>query len=173
MTMPSTPPDPADRPLPPPSSGGTWSGMPPDTPGPRPGPQGPYVPPPRRPGTVTAAAVILYVSAGLSMLACCVLGSLAGDVPDELSNLLTLAVVLLLGGAVLNVVLAYFVLEGRQWAQIATIVLCGLGIVVSVLQLLANPEAVGASGCLGILINALIIFLLSTEDARAYFRQSG
>ena len=51
--------------------------------------------------------------------------------------------------------------------------LCGLAVLVAGGQALIDAETAGLRGCVGILVNGLVIYLLSTEAASEFFRQSG
>lgn len=130
--------------------------------------------PPERPGTVTAAAVILFVSAGLGLLACCGLNLMAGEagVSSDVETYLAIFSVILVAVSVFNAVLGYYLLQGRQWARITTIVVCGLGIAGSVIAVFAGANGGNniASSCVGLLLNVLVIGLLSGSQASDYFR---
>jgi hypothetical protein len=138
----------------------------------------PYQLAPERPGTVTAAAVILFVSAGLGLLACCGLNLLAGEATlgDDEQNVLLLVSAIIVVFSLFNGVLGYYVLQGRQWARITTIVLCVIGILTSVVSLFATIDSTGGSNslgtCFGIVLNIVIIGLLSGESAGSYFRHA-
>jgi hypothetical protein len=129
-----------------------------------------------RPGTVTAAAVILFISAGLGLLACCGLNVLAGEATlgDSEQNLLMVFSAVIVVVSLLNAVLGYYVLQGRQWARVTTIVLCVIGIITSIISLIASIDSVGGSTglgtCFGIVLNGVIIGLLSGSRASDYFR---
>jgi hypothetical protein len=132
---------------------------------------------PQRPGTVTAAAVILFISAGLGLLACCGIYYLASgaDLDNAAQTVLLVFTAVIVVFSLFNGVLGYFILQGRQWARITTIVLCALGIAGSVASLLigAGGEDAGSSGlstCTGLALNIAIIVLLSGERASDYFR---
>jgi hypothetical protein len=127
----------------------------------------PYYGRPERPGGVTAAAVILFVSSGLGLLGACALVSLSGS--SSVSSDLALVGILLAVGAIINVALGVLVLQGRNWARITTIVFCALGIVLQVVQL---AQGAGPTGFLGMALNAVVIGLLSTQSASAFFRAS-
>lgn len=128
-----------------------------------------------RPGTVTAAAVIMLGEAGLLFLACCGISFLSGE--GELSSqgqtLLTYLTIAFFGFGAFFALLGYLLLQGRQWARITTIVLCALSIAASVIPLFLGLEG-AADGllttCLGDALNIVIIGLLSNERARDYFR---
>jgi hypothetical protein len=135
-----------------------------------------YQMPPERPGTVTAAAVILFISAGLGLLLCCGINVLAGEaeLDDNQQNLLFLFSAIIAVFSVANIVLGYYVLQGRQWARITTIVLCVLGILSATVSVFV---AIGGDGggnslgtCVGIILNIVIIGLLSGSSASDYFR---
>jgi hypothetical protein len=134
---------------------------------------------PQRPGTVTAAAVILFVSAGLALLACCGINALAGeaDLDDSEQTVLLVYSGVLVVVSLLNILFGYHILQGRQWARVTTIVLCVLGIVGSVVSLVvsAGEDASGSNGlstCFGLVLNIVIIVLLSGERASDYFRNA-
>lgn len=138
------------------------------------------VPPlPRRPHAVTAAAVVLFVSAALAVLGgtCFGLAASAADAaPGEVMTIVTVFVVSLSVFAVLDTVLAAFVLQGRPWARAATMAY----LVVSVAFLLAgtlltvrSDADVGASagsGGLWVVLHLVAIGLLSGPSARGYFQ---
>jgi hypothetical protein len=113
----------------------------------------------QRPSSVTAAGAILWVLAGLAALGVCAFAVLANN-PEAKGNgqaLVLLAILLAVIGIV-DGVLAYNVLRGRQWARIVAIAFGALNIV---------------SGCISIGLQATIIGLLMTTAAGAYFRNPG
>lgn len=138
------------------------------------------VPPlPRRPRAVTAAAVLLFVSAALAIFGGTCFGlavSAADAAPGEVTMIVTIFVVSLFTFAVLNAVLAAFLLQGRPWARAAAI---GY-LVVSVAFLLTgtfltvrSDAGVGASagsGGMWMALHLVVIGLLAGSPARAYFR---
>ncbi|MPZ25762.1 MAG: hypothetical protein GEV12_04760 [Micromonosporaceae bacterium] len=167
------------------SGGPSGAGVPPLGSAPRPPrPPGPPVARPRvpepivadRPGTVTAAAVILFIGAGLGVLSCCGVNYLAGqaDLSSAEQNLVLVLGAILLGSALLTGVLGYYILQGRQWARVTTIVLCVIGVIVSVVNQFASFGDAEASGplstCLGVILNLVVIGLLSGQQASHYFR---
>lgn len=187
---------PRDEPAPIEETGVGWPGAPPParkpatppakpsvpSPPPRPAPPRPAPTrrsfeatlPPERPGTVTAAAVILFVGAGLALLLCCGLNLLASDAdlaPEESSALLLVNVILVVSG-VLNLVFGYFILQGRQWARVTTIVFSAIGIVLQLVGFLTGGEtnSTVAGNCIGLLLNVIVIGLLSGSSASEYFR---
>jgi hypothetical protein len=132
---------------------------------------------PERPGTVTAAAVILFIGAGLGLLACCGLNVLASEAEpnDDAQTVLLVVSAVIVVFSLFNAVLGYYVLQGRQWARVVTIVLSAIGIVTSLISLVvaAGGETGGSSSvgtCFGIILNAVIIGLLSGSSASEYFR---
>jgi hypothetical protein len=187
---------PRDEPAPIEETGVGWPGAPPPAPAPKPPappPARPAAPPasprpapprrsyqvttpPQRPGTVTAAAVILFVGAGLALLACCGLNLLASDaeLAPEGSRLVLLISGILGVSGVLNLVFGYFLLQGRQWARITTIVLSAIGIVLQIVGFVTGGEtgSTVAGSCVGILLNIIVIRLLSGSSASEYFRAS-
>jgi hypothetical protein len=136
----------------------------------------PYPQPPGRPGTVTAAAVILFVSAGIGLLACCGLNVLAGEATlgDDEQNLLMLFSAIIVVFSLLNIVLGYYILQAKQWARVATIVVCVIGIITGLISVFAGLDGAGGSNslgsCLGLVLNIVIIGLLSGSSASEYFR---
>jgi hypothetical protein len=165
--QPATSPDyPTGEPSPPPAS----------APGP-PGwgyPEGyvapaPPVPAPARPGSVTAAAVILIVLGvlvglfgALSLLAGALFPTVAdspefrdqfGNVSDALGGLLlTFGIVLLAYGG-LQVITGIFVRPGRGWARISGLVVAVLGILISLVGVLPGE---GSSAGVSLVFVALV-----------------
>jgi hypothetical protein len=114
--------------------------------------------------------VILYIGAGLALVACCGINILAANEGEELGGLALFLGALLAGAGVLNAVLGYYVMQGRQWARITTIVFCAIGILGVGLQLLVDSSG-ALSNCVSVIINGAIIALLSSEAASDFFRQ--
>lgn len=130
---------------------------------------------PDRPGTVTAAAVILFVSAGFGVLLCAGVGWVASQesLSDEDQTVLAIFALALIADSILNVVLGYFILQGRQWARITAIVFAVLASGFGGINLLLGLEQQGPgalSNCLGIILNIVVIGLLSGSQASDYFR---
>lgn len=132
--------------------------------------------PPQRPGTVTATAVIMFVSAGLGLLACCGLNYLASEaeLDGDADTWLVVFSVVTLVFSLFNAVLGYYILQGRQWARVTTIVICALGIAGSAIALFAGANGGNniLSTCVGVLLNVLVIGLLNGTEASHYFRYS-
>lgn len=163
-------PSPARKPATPPAKPSVPS------PPPRPAPRRSFEAtlPPVRPGTVTAAAVIMFVRSGFGLLACCALSLLAGnaDLGPNQSNLLLLLSVILVVSGVLNILFGYFVLQGRQWARVAAIVFSAVDIVLQAVGLFGGTQegSTMAGSCIGLVLSVIIIGLLSGSSASEYFR---
>jgi cell division protein FtsW (lipid II flippase) len=112
------------------------------------------------PGVVLAAAILLYVGGGLT-----VLSALTGLMSGTVGSLLRSGVYALLG--LLYVGLARAVQRGRRWARRTVLVLCVLGIALAGIRLFGSSlsSAVGA-----LVWPAIYAILLSTETARSWFR---
>jgi len=150
-----SPHEPASPPDPPPPPEPGW-GYPPG-----------YVPPvppppvPQRPGSVTAAAVILIVLGvivalfgALSLFAGAVFPSVAdspefreqfGDVSEALGGLFLVVGVIVLAYGVTEVLTGIFALSGRAWARISGLIVAVLGILFSLLGALPGEAGVGTS----------------------------
>jgi hypothetical protein len=114
-----------------------------------------------RPGSVTAAGVILIVLGVLvslfgvlSLLAGAVFPSVAqspefqdqfGVVSDALGGLLLTFGVIVLAYGILEVVTGIFILPGRAWARITGLIVAVLGILFSLVGLLPGDSGAGAS----------------------------
>jgi hypothetical protein len=142
---------------------------------------------PSRPGSVTAAGVILYAEACAAVLAIggvYMAASLIGggdQRPPLTASGLFLAV------AVVSGALGYFTMKGRPWARTAVIALSVIGIIAGCVLLLgvrvvANPAPgqravalVGSDRDAGdalLLFNGLLVWLLNTGPAPRYFRHA-
>lgn len=126
------------------------------------------VEPVQRPGTVTATAGILYVTAGLTVLACCGIDVAFYGITGPSTGLL-LVNTLLIASATLNVWLASHILDGRQWARITLIVLAMANI--ASISLVPTSRLVWIIP--GIILNVLVVGLLISRTANAYFRALG
>jgi dolichol kinase len=111
---------------------------------------------PSPPGTVLAAAILLYIGGGLAIL--------SGVIGLGRSALLFALLNLVLGA--LYVGLARAVQTGRSWARTVVLVLSGLAIAVALVRLVAGGP--GAIGALAWPIAYAV--LLCTDSARAWFR---
>jgi hypothetical protein len=114
-----------------------------------------------RPSVVTAASVLLYIFAGIGILASLfVLLAAAGLA----SGAITALALLMLAMSIVNIVLATKILNGSNGARITAIVLLSIGIVLD----LVNFDA---QSVLSIGLGVLVIGLLSwNRDAQEYFR---
>jgi len=114
----------------------------------------------RRPSVVTAASVILYVAAGIVILAGLIaVGS--GVLTGGLVGLIWLEIVL----AVVTIVLATKILGGSNGARITVIVLQSINIALAIFGGLEGTSIIGIG------LNLLVIGLLAwNQDAKAYFR---
>lgn len=121
-----------------------------------------------RPGSVTAAGVILYVGAALSLLVSCLVLSAGDDASDKSLAMVTAAIY---GAAALgNAVLAFFLMRGKRWARVVTIVLCVIGVLFAAVSFFTGAGSVG--NCLGVVLNIVVIFLLVSESASEYFSRA-
>ncbi len=114
---------------------------------------------PRRPGVVTAAAVLLYVFAGFGLLGTLLLAGIASSMPGEASVVMLVN----LGLCIAYLVLATLILGGSHAAKVTTIVLLSIGIVV---------DLVGITGrsLLSVALALLVIGLLAwNRDANEFF----
>ena len=117
---------------------------------------------PRRasaPGTVQAAAILLYVGGGLILVF--TLAGLGSEAP-----LRSTAYVLF---GLLYVGLAYAVHRGRRWARRVVLVLCTLGVALAGIRLVATGVSEAVSTLAWPMVYAI---LLSTAPARAWFHQN-
>jgi len=120
-----------------------------------------------RPGTVTAAGVILYVGAALALVVSCLAFSVASDTADE-SLAVTTAVIYAVAG-VGNAVLAFFLMRGKRWARVVTIVLCAVGVLFAVVTFFSGG---GLANCVGIALNVAVIGLLLSTSANEYYSRA-
>jgi hypothetical protein len=112
------------------------------------------------PGTVQAAAILLYVGGALT-----VLFALTGLTAGTLGSLLRSGAYVLLG--LLYLGLARAVQRGRRWARRAVLVLCGLGVALAAIRLFGS----GLSSAVGALAWPVVYaILLNTDTARSWFR---
>jgi hypothetical protein len=115
------------------------------------------------PGTVQAAAILLYVGGALT-----VLFALTGLTSGTLGGLLRFGAYVLLG--LLYLGLARAVQRGRRWARRAVLVLCGVGVALAGIRLFGS----GVSSAVGALAWPVVYaILLNTDTARSWFRAGG
>ncbi|GAB1511358.1 hypothetical protein [Actinophytocola sp. KF-1] len=113
----------------------------------------------RRPGVVTAAAVLLYVFGGFSIIAAMILFG-SGLVTTGLGTALTLFVLAL---AITYLVLATMILGGSNGARVTTIVLLSVSVALNLISF-------DSGSVVSIGLALLVIGLLAwNRDAQAYF----
>ena len=106
------------------------------------------------PGTVQAAAILLYVGGALTALVAL----------TAFGSPLRAGVYLLLGALYLG--LARAVQLGRRWARRAVLALCLVGVALAVIRLIGS----GVSSAVGTLAWPVVYaILLNTDTARSYF----
>jgi TRAP-type C4-dicarboxylate transport system permease small subunit len=115
------------------------------------------------PGTVQAAAILLYVGGALT-----VLFALTGLTSGTLGGLVRTGTHVLLG--LLYLGLARAVQRGRRWARRAVLVLCGIGVALAGIRLFGS----GVSSAVGTLAWPVVYaILLTTDSAQSWFRAGG
>jgi hypothetical protein len=115
------------------------------------------------PGTVQAAAILLYVGGALT-----VLFALTGLTSGTLGGLLRSGAHVLLG--LLHLGLARAVQRGRRWAWRAVLVLCGIGVALAGIRLFGS----GVSSAVNTLAWPMVYaILLNTDTSRSWFRAGG
>jgi hypothetical protein len=114
-----------------------------------------------RPSVVTAASVLLYIFAGIGILASLfVLLAAAGLA----SGAITALALLMLAMSIVNIVLATKILNGSNGARITAIVLLSIGILLDLVNF--DAQSVISIG-LGVLVIGLLAW---NRDAQAYFQ---
>lgn len=114
---------------------------------------------PRRPGVVTAAAVLLYVFAGFGVLGALLLFDIASSMPE----LVSVATGLNLGMNIAYLVLATMILGGSNGAKVTTIVLLSIGVVLDL-------AGIGGGSLIAIALAVLVIGLLAgNREANEFF----
>lgn len=132
----------------------------------------------QRPGTVIAAAVLLFVTGALGIVVDGVLTLGAAALVDGASVLATYDVItstVYLVTSVLGIVVGVYVLLGRRWAWITAIVVAGLQIAVSLFDTVIRAAAFASGDSSGFafslpLFEPVIIVLLAVPSSRAYFQ---
>ncbi|GAA3340022.1 hypothetical protein GCM10020358_26000 [Amorphoplanes nipponensis] len=109
------------------------------------------------PGAVQAAAILLYVGGGLT-----VVFALAGLGSGAARSTAYMVYGLFYVG------LAYGVQRGRRWARRAVLVLCAVGVALAGILLVTSGVSSAVSTVAWPLVYAI---LLSTDTARAWFRR--
>jgi hypothetical protein len=113
------------------------------------------------PGSVQAAAILLYVGGGLT-----VLSTLLGFASGTLGGVLRSAVYLLFG--VLYIALARAVQRRRRWARRLVLVLCGFGVALAGFHLFDSGIYSAVAALAWPMVYAI---LLTTETARSWFHR--
>ncbi len=154
----------------------------------RPPGSGGYVPRPERPGSITAAAIVLIVLGVLAVL----LGLLfvlvgvtfesivnmpefrdqLGDVSAAAGGLFVVFGALFLGDGILQLVSGIFVLAGRSWARIGGLIAGVLGALISLVAVLPAEGGSGGFNFFFVAMLAAYVFVawvLATSGA--YFRR--
>ncbi|SCG66997.1 hypothetical protein [Micromonospora inositola] len=114
----------------------------------------------KAPGPVLAAAILLYVGGGLTLL----YGLVGNRVSGGFSGLLPPWALVLYG--LLYVGLGWGVQHGRRWARRTVLVLCGVGVALAAVKLAAGGKA---SAVVDLLWPLVYVALLCTEAARDWF----
>ncbi|MEU7905092.1 hypothetical protein [Actinoplanes sp. NPDC049118] len=125
-----------------------------------PGPDLDSEPPAGAPGTVHAAAILLYVGGALTLVFALTSGARG--------SLLRSAAYVLIG--LLYLGLARAVQRGRRWARRAVLVLCGAGVALAGFRLFDSGISAAAGDLAWPMVYAI---LLSTDAARSWFRAEG
>ncbi|MBO0871090.1 MAG: hypothetical protein J2P15_21265, partial [Micromonosporaceae bacterium] len=113
----------------------------------------------QRPSAVTAAGVILWVLAGLALLATCAFGALfSAHRPNMNGGALVLIAIIAAVTGIIDGLLGHNILRGRRWARFAAIAFGCLNIVLDVVAIVRGTP----SACLSIAIQAVVISLLTT-----------
>ncbi|CAN5264027.1 hypothetical protein BH18ACT4_BH18ACT4_01220 [soil metagenome] len=121
-----------------------------------------YEPLPRRtPGSVTAAAVLLYISCGLGLIASVLILVNAANV-DENASVLAVGGLLIAAVSIAYIVAANRLRRGDRTARTIVVVLAALAIVLNLFNL---PQ-----GALSIVLSGVIIYLLMcAPESNVYF----
>lgn len=134
-----------------------------------------------RPGWVTFAAVMQFIGAGALILAGLILAIMGPFVADAIAEdpevnpefadlggalLAVVGVIAILFG-VLALVLGIYLLKGRQWARILTLVFAFIGGILGLLSLVLGDP----SSLLGTVLNTLVIVGLLLPVSRQWFEQ--
>lgn len=130
----------------------------------------------RRPGSVTAAAVIHFIYGGFAVIAAVVLFILgvAGESAFGDSSRGAILAIGLIGAVVagafaaLFILIALHLLRGRNWARITAFVIAGLGILGGLGNLAGNEPG---SGVVGLALSIAVVLCLTLGQAPAFFRR--
>jgi len=125
-----------------------------------------------RPRRATTVSVLLIVFGALGLLLGLLLLALISHDKNQgqtVSGALHLSAYLQLVLSAAEVVSGILVLQGREWARILAIVLCGLNVLGGVISLFSGG---GGSGIFGIGLNILLVRLLFNEDVVEWCRRA-
>ncbi len=127
--------------------------------------------PRRRPRQVVLVVVLLVLFGALTLVNGWAIQRIVDDsaahgqsVPGAVYGAFSLQYAL----GVAQIVGAAFIWQGRQWARIVAIVVCSVNILSAVLSLVTGALYLG---CLGILINAGLIRMLTLDDVADWCRR--
>ena len=117
----------------------------------------------KKPGVVTLAQVILWISVG-TMAG---MGSIVDQAPADLRLVLGISTMLLVVGAVLNAIIAVQLSNRRGWARVTGMVLSIIGLVWTGITLMTGAQAdVGTS--INIILSLVIVGCLASREAKAW-----
>ena len=124
----------------------------------------------KKPGVVTLAQVILWISVGASAIVVCTMagmGSIVDQAPADLRLVLGISTMLLVVGAVLNAIIAVQLSNRRNWARVTGMVLSIIGLVWTGITLMTGAQAdVGTS--INIILSLVIVGCLASREAKAW-----
>jgi hypothetical protein len=106
------------------------------------------------PGVVLAAAILLGLGGSLALLGAVLRGAWSSG-----------ATWLALGSGGLYVALAYYLYRGNRWAWLVTLVLCGIGLGLGLLQIASGVR----NGLVTAAASVLYAVLLTVPPARKFF----
>jgi len=136
-------------------------------------PYGAVLPLPRpRPRRATTVSVLLIVFGALGLLLGALLLALNNhdrNNGETVSSALYLAAYLQLAFSGAEIASGVLVLQGREWARVLAIVLCGLNVLGGVISLVSGG---GGSGIVGMGLNILLIRMLFNPDVVEWCRQA-
>lgn len=122
----------------------------------------------QRPGKVTAAAVIMFIwavlGAGVSIFVIATAAQYRATDPSAWNQMIGLGM-MGIAFAIVEAILGVMLWQGRQWARITTIAVLALSLASDIVISVITSDW----SCSGWLLTILVIALLSSADARAYF----
>jgi hypothetical protein len=130
--------------------------------------------PAHRPGTVTAAGWILYLSGGAGVLGAVAINALASAVGGANRPALMTWSGLVVTVAVLVIVVARGVMRGQRWARSVAIGLSAVAFLADLLLLsgLFGPSETPGQQLFRMVVEGGVVGLLASPSARRYFRTS-